>query len=360
MGSALAAEDSGPVSAGYLDHVDGNVGRGWAVTKGGSSPLLVLRVDGRNVSTFRPNLSRPDLQNIYPGNALGFEIPVSVQPHSEVAVLDAFGNHLTGSPARPQLSREQKVTTRINKSMRVLEIGGGYSPLITKADGWNSFSLDHATRDQLVAKYAAHGRDTSRIEHVDFLWTGGPLESAIPPEQLGSFDACVASHLIEHIPDPISFYNSLARILDPNGVISLVVPDKRFIFDFFRPISTTSQLIESPGACMLISKDCRAATGDFDEKTFPIAYNDIDYCLRAGEHGFRTVWTPFATLLHHESASRGSDESPANHPRFLREQEALRAKYGLEFYVDRAFNPWYGRDSSKPVPESLEQLPEPR
>jgi len=114
------------------------------------------------------------------------------------------------------------------------------------------------------------------------------------------------------------------------------------------------------GACMLISKDCRAATGDFDEKTFAIAYNDIDYCLRAGECGFRTVWTPFATLIHHESASRGSDETAANKPRFLREQEALRAKYGLESYVDRAFNPWYGRHSSKPGPASLEQLPEPR
>jgi GT2 family glycosyltransferase len=114
------------------------------------------------------------------------------------------------------------------------------------------------------------------------------------------------------------------------------------------------------GACMLISKDCRVATGRFDEKTFAIAYNDIDYCLRAGERGFRTVWTPFATLIHHESASRGSDETAANKPRFLREQEALRAKYGLESYVDRAFNPWYGRHSSKPGPASLEQLPEPR
>ena len=114
------------------------------------------------------------------------------------------------------------------------------------------------------------------------------------------------------------------------------------------------------GACMLISKDCRVATGDFDEKTFAIAYNDVDYCLRAGERGFRTVWTPFATLLHHESASRGSDETAANNPRFLGEQEALRARYGLESYVDRAFNPWYGHRSSKPAPASLEQLPEPR
>jgi O-antigen biosynthesis protein len=113
-------------------------------------------------------------------------------------------------------------------------------------------------------------------------------------------------------------------------------------------------------ACMLISGACRAAAGDFDEETFAIAYNDIDYCLRAGQLGFRTVWTPFATLTHHESASRGSDEAPANADRFRREQEALRTKYGLNSYVDRAFNPWYGRHSSKPGPASLEELPRPR
>jgi GT2 family glycosyltransferase len=114
------------------------------------------------------------------------------------------------------------------------------------------------------------------------------------------------------------------------------------------------------GACMLISGACRAATGDFDEGTFAIAYNDIDYCLRAGRFGFRTVWTPFATLTHHESATRGSDEAPANIDRFRGEQDALRSKYGLDSYIDRAFNPWYGRHSSKPGPASLEELPEPR
>jgi O-antigen biosynthesis protein len=114
------------------------------------------------------------------------------------------------------------------------------------------------------------------------------------------------------------------------------------------------------GACMLISGACRAATGDFDQETFPVAYNDIDYCLRAGRLGFRTVWTPFATLIHHESASRGDDEAPANVDRFRREQEALQARYGLESYVDRAYSPWYGRQSSKPQAASLEELPDPR
>jgi hypothetical protein len=94
------------------------------------------------------------------------------------------------------------------------------------------------------------------------------------------------------------------------------------------------------GACMLISKDCRAATGDFDEKTFAIAYNDIDLLPAGGRTRLPHRVDAVCNVLHHESASRGSDETAANNPRFLREQEALRAKYGLESYVDRAFNPW--------------------
>jgi hypothetical protein len=66
----------------------------------------------------------------------------------------------------------------------------------------------------------------------------------------------------------------------------------------------------------------------------------------AGEHGYHTVWTPFATLCRHESASRGSDQTPAN-------EQCFAAT------VDRAFIPWYGRHSSKPGPACLEQLPDP-
>ena len=54
------------------------------------------------------------------------------------------------------------------------------------------------------------------------------------------------------------------------------------------------------GACFLISKICLAKVGRFDETMFAIAYNDVDFCLRATSAGFRVIWTPFATLLHHE------------------------------------------------------------
>jgi GT2 family glycosyltransferase len=114
------------------------------------------------------------------------------------------------------------------------------------------------------------------------------------------------------------------------------------------------------GACMLISRKCLERVGPFDEEQFAIAYNDVDFCLRAVSLGVRIVWTPFATLVHHESASRGSDETEQNIGRFRREQDNLRRRHHTDTIQDRAFNPWYSRDRSNPVPVRLGKLPDAR
>lgn len=122
-------------------------------------------------------------------------------------------------------------------------------------------------------------------------------------------------------------------------------------------LSVRQSLSAVTGACMLISRACLVRTGLFDEKVFGIAYNDVDYCLRAIGQGFRVVWTPFATLVHHESASRGSDEVRERIERFRRDQGNLRARHRTDEFEDRAFNPWYSKDRSDPVPILLERLP---
>ena len=114
------------------------------------------------------------------------------------------------------------------------------------------------------------------------------------------------------------------------------------------------------GACMLISRACWRAVGSFDEEVFPIAYNDVDYCLRATGAGFRVVWTPFATLIHHESASRGSDETPENIARFDRDKAALVARHRTDILEDRAYSPWYSRHDSIPRIGNRNDLPAPR
>lgn len=102
------------------------------------------------------------------------------------------------------------------------------------------------------------------------------------------------------------------------------------------------------GAVMLISGDCARAIGTFDEENFAVAYNDVDYCLRAHKAGFRIIWTPFACLYHHESLSRGSDKSGERKKRFEREKENLRKLHGTQTFIDRALNPAYARDKSDP------------
>jgi GT2 family glycosyltransferase len=114
------------------------------------------------------------------------------------------------------------------------------------------------------------------------------------------------------------------------------------------------------GACLLLSKDAARRIGPLDEERFAIAYNDVDFCLRARSAGLRVVWTPFAALMHRESASRGSDETPENINRFRREQDNLKARHATDRYEDFAISPWYSKDRSSPEWMHLQRLPRPR
>lgn len=111
------------------------------------------------------------------------------------------------------------------------------------------------------------------------------------------------------------------------------------------------------GACMLVKRAAFAQLGPLDEERFAVAYNDIDFCLRAVAAGQRVVWTPFATLIHHESASRTSRDTIVNAERFQREKANLVAIHGTDFFQDRAFSPWYTTHLPFPSPRVLERLP---
>ena len=113
------------------------------------------------------------------------------------------------------------------------------------------------------------------------------------------------------------------------------------------------------GACMLVTRSCFEALHGFDAERFGIAYNDIDFCLRARDAGLRTVWTPFAHLVHHESLSRGSDETGPQNARFRIETARLQERHGTAAFIDDAYSPFYDRRRSEPfiiVPEALPAL----
>jgi GT2 family glycosyltransferase len=82
-------------------------------------------------------------------------------------------------------------------------------------------------------------------------------------------------------------------------------------------------------ACAAIRRAVFFEVGGFDEVNLPVLFNDIDLCLRLGDHGYRVVWTPFAELFHLESASRGLDsDDPVKRERGRREWQHLYRTWG--------------------------------
>lgn len=140
--------------------------------------------------------------------------------------------------------RASRLVGDIPRQARVIEIGPSFNPLAPKADGWNTTVIDHETREGLVEKYRVHAAvDTSRIEEVDFVWHGGSLADLLGEEGRGAYDAFVASHVIEHVPDIVSFLQSARALLKADGLVVLAVPDKRTCFDLFRSLSSTADAI---------------------------------------------------------------------------------------------------------------------
>ena len=93
-------------------------------------------------------------------------------------------------------------------------------------------------------------------------------------------------------------------------------------------------------ACLLVRSQVYDAVGGLDE-VYTVAFNDVDFCLRVRQAGWRIVWTPYAKLYHYESKSRGSDEKDqAKKARFAQEQARLYQRFGREQLIrDPYYNP---------------------
>jgi len=164
------------------------------------------------------------------------------------------------------MNRSETLLFGLTKADKIIEIGPSHAPLAPKAEGWNSYVVDHDTKDKLVTKYRAMGVNPDKIEEVDFVWTGGALIDAIPEMHQGTFKGFIASHVIEHSTDLVRFLLSAQNLISPDGVVVLAVPDKRKTFDFFRPVSTTSQAITA----FKEQRDRHNAETHFDNAAFSV------------------------------------------------------------------------------------------
>jgi GT2 family glycosyltransferase len=100
----------------------------------------------------------------------------------------------------------------------------------------------------------------------------------------------------------------------------------------------TRELSAVTGACLAFRREVFEAVGGLNETALPIAFNDVDFCLRIRAQGFRIIWTPLAELYHLESASRGLAETPEQVAQAAREADYMRHRWGPVLDHDPFYN----------------------
>lgn len=91
-------------------------------------------------------------------------------------------------------------------------------------------------------------------------------------------------------------------------------------------------------AALLVRKSVFDEVGGMEEE-LSVAFNDVDFCLKVREAGYRNLWTPFAELIHHESVSRGYEDNPEKQARFKKEVDYMVNKWGSILVNDPCYNP---------------------
>ena len=99
-------------------------------------------------------------------------------------------------------------------------------------------------------------------------------------------------------------------------------------------------------ACMMVRRDVYLELNGLNEERLAVVFNDVDFCLRLSQAGYRIVWTPHAEFFHHESASRGIEDTSKKQRRLLSEERYMREKWGDRLLADPCYNPNLSLDHS--------------
>lgn len=181
-------------------------------------------------------------------------------------------------------SRRELLSPFLNLDGMGLEVGASISPVFPKYEGFNVKTLDYLDQEGLKKKSPGF---SDKIEPVDYIWQGERYIKIIDGHK---FDWILAAHVVEHVADIVDFLNNCHEIMAPGALLALVIPDKRFTFDYFRPVTSLASIIDAH-----IENKKVASVGSFIE-------NMLYYADRGGKH----VWSPGYNL----EANLRSNPSP--------------------------------------------------
>ncbi|CAN7644768.1 methyltransferase domain-containing protein [Mesorhizobium sp. LjRoot246] len=134
------------------------------------------------------------------------------------------------------LSRPAQLFENIDQRNGIgLEIGALGNPAALPLVG-KVYYADYCSTAQLRDNHRSNPTvSVDSFVEVDFVTGGGPLHAVVPMAL--RFDYVIASHVIEHVPDIISWLQDVGSVMKPGGVLSLIVPNKHCTFDVRRALS---------------------------------------------------------------------------------------------------------------------------
>lgn len=108
---------------------------------------------------------------------------------------------------------------------------------------------------------------------------------------------------------------------------------------YFGRLFATQNLSAVTGACLVMKRSIYEEVNGLNADNLAVAFNDVDLCLKVQAAGYRNLWSPYATLFHHESISRGEEDTPEKRARFQKEAEYMIDKWKPLENPDRYYSP---------------------
>jgi GT2 family glycosyltransferase len=110
-------------------------------------------------------------------------------------------------------------------------------------------------------------------------------------------------------------------------------------FGYFGRAALIQNLSAVTAACLVVKKSIYNEVHGLNEKDLKVAYNDVDFCLKIRGKGYRNLYTPYAELYHHESASRGYENNLKKRRRMFKEVRYMVQRWGDQLLNDPAYSP---------------------
>jgi len=96
---------------------------------------------------------------------------------------------------------------------------------------------------------------------------------------------------------------------------------------YFSRLELVQNISAITAACLMVKTSIFQELEGLNEESLKIAFNDVDFCLRVQENGYRNIFTPYCEAYHHESISRGAEDNPEKVARFNTEVEYMKKRH---------------------------------